>query len=186
MTDDAILYGLLLKIGRSLAEEWETTTHAAMSTHKTLLNSISLFLLLDLLGTAKPNVPSYFELTHWAYQALEGVELRLRSLGLLHSKPDHPFLPDSGKTTFNSAYGVQDDHIPFMARGVDILHIIPSPFPSVWHKMIDDGEHLDGATVEDWAKIVTGFVGEWMDLEGHFPDIIPTKDTKERVVRDEL
>ena len=35
--------------------------------------------------------------------------------------------------------------------------------------MDDDGEHLDSGTVEDWAKMVTAFVGEWMDLEGFFP-----------------
>ena len=56
-----------------------------------------------------------------------------------------------------------------MARGVEVLHIIPSPFPiAVWHTIDDDGEHLDAKTVEDWAKIVTAFVGEWMDLEGYF------------------
>lgn len=64
---------------------------------------------------------------------------------------------------------MQDDHLPFMARGVDILHIIPSPFPDAWHKIWDDAEHLDAPTVEDWAQIFTAFVGEWMDLEGHFP-----------------
>jgi glutaminyl-peptide cyclotransferase len=56
-----------------------------------------------------------------------------------------------------------------MARGVEVLHIIPTPFPRVWHTMDDDGEHLDSKTVEDWAKMVTAFVGEWMDLEGYFP-----------------
>lgn len=56
-----------------------------------------------------------------------------------------------------------------MARGVEVLHIIPTPFPSVWHTMADDAEHLDMPTVEDWARMVTAFVGEWMDLEGHFP-----------------
>jgi glutaminyl-peptide cyclotransferase len=56
-----------------------------------------------------------------------------------------------------------------MARGVEVLHIIPTPFPRVWHTMDDDGEHLDSGTVEDWAKMVTAFVGEWMDLEGFFP-----------------
>jgi len=63
---------------------------------------------------------------------------------------------------------VQDDHVPFMARGVEILHIIPTPFPRVWHEMDDDGDHLDLDTVEDWAKLITAFAGEWMDLEGFF------------------
>ena len=56
-----------------------------------------------------------------------------------------------------------------MARGVEVLHMIPSPFPRVWHTMSDDGEHLDLATVEDWTRMFTAFVGEWMDLEGYFP-----------------
>lgn len=58
-----------------------------------------------------------------------------------------------------------------MARGVEILHVIPAPFPHVWHELDDDGEHLDAATVEDWAKIVTAFIGEYMDLEGYFPTL---------------
>lgn len=63
---------------------------------------------------------------------------------------------------------MEDDHIPFLARGVEILHIIPLPFPAVWHTANDDGEHLDTDTTDDWAVIVTAFVAEWMDLEGHF------------------
>jgi glutaminyl-peptide cyclotransferase len=58
-----------------------------------------------------------------------------------------------------------------MHRGVEILHIIPSPFPNVWHTPDDDGEHLDLSTVEDWAQIVTGFAAEWMDLEGYMPKL---------------
>ncbi|KAH8816379.1 glutaminyl-peptide cyclotransferase-like protein [Xylogone sp. PMI_703] len=170
-TDTDSLYG-----ARSLAEAWEATPHPALSTYRTALSSISLFVLLDLLGSAGPIVPSYFKTTHWAYQHLANIELRLRSLSLLQSHSSTPFLPDSekGENAFNS-WGVQDDHLPFMARGVEVLHIIPSPFPVVWHKMADDGEHLDIPTVQDWSKIFTAFVGEWMDLEGYFPALTPAK-----------
>ena len=58
-----------------------------------------------------------------------------------------------------------------MQRGVNILHIIPSPFPPVWHTMQDDGEHLDSASVQDWAKIVTAFTAEWMELDGLMPEL---------------
>ncbi|KAE8443533.1 hypothetical protein EG329_001773 [Mollisiaceae sp. DMI_Dod_QoI] len=174
-TDSDSLYG-----ARSLAEQWDTTPHAAMSTYHTALNSITLFLLLDLLGTSKPRVPSYFKTTHWAYQSLAGIESRLRSLGVFQSSADSHFLPETDKAAnqFNNAWGVQDDHIPFMARGVEVLHIIPTPFPHVWHTIADDGEHLDIPTVEDWARMVTAFVGEWMDLEGYFP--APPKILHER------
>lgn len=87
----------------------------------------------------------------------------MRKLNLLESQS--PFLFDSNKTPeqFSPAF-VQDDHVPFMAAGVPVLHIIPTPFPNVWHKSTDDGEHLDMPTVRDWTKIVTAFVLEWMDM----------------------
>ncbi|KAG0311433.1 hypothetical protein BGZ99_010173, partial [Dissophora globulifera] len=31
--------------------------------------------------------------------------------------------------------GIEDDHVPFLLRGVPILHIIPTPFPAVWHTL---------------------------------------------------
>jgi len=167
----------MLISNRSLAENWEGTYHSAMSTYKNALASISLFLLLDLLGSQNPSVPSYFKTTHWAYQNMAQIEGRLQSLELQQSNPSHPFLPDGKKDSnrFNNAWGVQDDHIPFMARGVEVLHMIPTPFPAVWHEMSDDGEHLDLPTVEDWARMVTAFIGEWMELEGYFPSTTPAE-----------
>lgn len=176
------LYG-----ARSLAETWEHQANPAMSTYKTPLSSISLFMLLDLLGAKDPNIPSYFKTTHWAYQGLAVIEHRLRKLDQF--KTVHRLYPDSAKhypksqlegfeaqwfsdmakdpsSTFSSF--IQDDHLPFMARGVEILHLIAYPFPDVWHKITDDGEHLDIPTVEDWAMIITAFAAEWMELEGHF------------------
>jgi len=176
-TDTDSLYG-----ARSLAEAWENTPNEAASIYHSPIDSISLFVLLDLLGASDPRIPSYFKVTHWAYQAMSKVEMRLRGLGLLKSSPnrleersapnfefrDEPiFLPEANKQedTFRTPF-VLDDHVPFMARGVDILHLIPIPFPRVWHTIDDDGEHLDTATTEDWATIVTAFAAEWMELDG--------------------
>jgi glutaminyl-peptide cyclotransferase len=173
-TDADSLYG-----ARSLAEHMESNFHPALSTYKTHLNSISLFILLDLLGSKNPTVPSYFTTTHWAYQKIAELESRLRSLRVFKSSPNHQkrdsnakepvFLTEADKppASFRGFY-VQDDHVPFMARGVEVLHLIPSPFPAVWHDMSDDGEHLDIPTVEDWALLTTAFVVEWMELEGFF------------------
>jgi hypothetical protein len=157
------LYG-----ARALAQEWDESYNPAMSTYKNKLNSIRLFLLLDLLGAQNPRVPSYFRTTHWAYKNLASLEQRMRQLNVLKSHSSHPFLPESDKDK-GQWYGgaIEDDHVPFMARGVEVLHIIPSPFPPVWHRMEDDGEHLDGPTVEDWALLTTAFAAEWMDLEGY-------------------
>jgi glutaminyl-peptide cyclotransferase len=152
---------------RALAESWEADSHPAASTYQSPLKSISLFLLLDLLGAADPRVSSYFKNTHWAYQGMAKIEKRMRKLGLLKSTPKHAFLPESDKRAqqFHSGY-IADDHIPFLVRGVPILHVIPMPFPSFWHQMEDDGEHLDPWTVDDWAKIVAAFTAEWMELDG--------------------
>ncbi|KAL9120747.1 MAG: hypothetical protein Q9187_002700 [Circinaria calcarea] len=183
---------------RSLAAEWENTFHPALSTYQTPLASISLFLLLDLLGAKNPKVPSYYKTTHWAYKNMADLENRLRALMLFESSPNHPskrskaskssafkestgkplgarrrepiFLPETNKRDKDMWLGglIGDDHVPFMDRGVEVLHIIPSQFPPVWHELTDDGEHLDLPTVRDWSKLVTAFVGEWMDLEGFF------------------
>lgn len=143
-------------------------------------------MLLDLLGAANPTVPSYFQNTHWAYQNLAEIEERMRKLDLLQTRPPGPFLPEVDKRSYHFIPGgfVLDDHVPFMNRGVDILHVIPTPFPSVWHKMEDDGEHLDGPALQDWAKIVTAFAAEWMELEGLITSPIGTK--LERDQKDEL
>jgi glutaminyl-peptide cyclotransferase len=154
---------------RSLAETWEQKPHTSISTYHNHLSSINLFLLLDLLGAKDPVIRSYFKTTHWAYQNMAMIEKRLREQKLLQSS-SNSFFPEVDKSPESfMGWMIQDDHVPFLARGVEVLHIIPSPFPRVWHKMEDDGEHLDIPTMEDWARIVTAFVGEWMDLEGYFP-----------------
>lgn len=134
------------------------------------LDQISLFVLLDLLGSSNPSIPSYFLPTHWAYRAMAKVEQRMRDLGLLESKPPSAFFSDTDRMAnqFGPAR-VGDDHQPFMAKGVDVLHVIPSPFPSVWHTINDDGPHLDMATTRDWAKIATAFALEWLDMMEVWP-----------------
>ncbi|KAK7708092.1 hypothetical protein SLS64_006914 [Diaporthe eres] len=164
-TDTDSLYG-----ARSLAESWENQPTMAMANFPNRLNQISLFVLLDLLGAADPKIPSYFLPTHWAYKAMSKIEQRMRDLGLLDTTPASPFLPESDKlTTQFTRSWVGDDHVPFMARGVPILHLIPTPFPRVWHTMQDDGEHLDMPTVRDWAKITTAFALEWLDMMEVWP-----------------
>ena len=178
-TDTDSLYG-----ARSLAEEWEQTVFPYGSSYNSPLATIDLFVLLDLLGSEKPMVPSYFKTTHWAYKNMANTEERLRKLGMFKSSPNHPskrtedqqkrqepmFLHEADKADADRWLGglIGDDHEPFMARGVEILHLIASPFPHVWHTMDDDGEHLHMDTVEDWALLTTAFAAEWLDLEGHF------------------
>lgn len=109
----------------------------------------------------------------------------MREKGLFKSSPNHPsklakrdnkkraeqyFLTEIDKKPESYWMGgaIEDDHIPFMARGVEVLHMIPAPFPHQWHNMADDGAHLHMDSVEDWTRLVTAFTAEWMELEGHF------------------
>ena len=192
---------------RSLAAEMEATFHPALSTYRNAISSIHLFMLLDLLGEGTPNptIPSYFKTTHWAYQSMATLEDRLREQSLFVSSPNHPSKRNTLSHTLSEAKGskpkrsepkwfydvdksdnrwmgglIEDDHMPFMARGVDIFHIIPAPFPTVWHKAVDDGEHLDLDTVGDWTVLVTAFAAEWLDLEGS----MDKKSTEKRTIAD--
>ncbi|KIW29693.1 uncharacterized protein PV07_05486 [Cladophialophora immunda] len=156
---------------RSLAEEWEHTMHAATSIYKNYLDSIELFVLLDLLGSPEDlPIPSWQHTSHWSYVKMAEAEQRLRKLGMFRSNPSRTWLPEKDKkeTDRFGSYVMQDDHIPFIDRGVQVLHLIPGRFPSVWHTMRDDGEHLDIPTVEDWALLTTVFAAEYMELEGFF------------------
>jgi hypothetical protein len=170
------LYG-----ARSLAQHWDSTLNPAMSTFKSPLSSISLFVLLDLLGSKGPTIHSFFPTTHWAYQNLASVERRLRDLGMFKSGGKSWF-PDASKDSHEISPHdpVGDDHVPFLERGVDILHVVAfsstGGFPKVWHTIDDDAEHLDMDTVEDWSLLVAGFAAEWMELEG----FVPISKTKQK------
>lgn len=109
-----------------LAQLWEGEMHPAASSRANNLSSIDLFVLFDLLGTSNPRIPSYFPTTHWAYYAMAKVEQHLRSQGLLTTSKNENWLIE-GEAYDTQIYkgGIEDDHIPFLIRGVEILHIIP-------------------------------------------------------------
>ena len=52
-------------------------------------------------------------------------------------------------------YMVQDDQKPFYERGLrQILHMIATPFPRVWHTLQDNREALHLPTLDYISKIV--------------------------------
>ncbi|KAE8395040.1 hypothetical protein BDV23DRAFT_179028 [Aspergillus alliaceus] len=164
------LYG-----SRSLAAHWAVDKYPSPSKYESRLLSISLFVLLDLLGAKDPQIGSYYPVTHSDYQRLATLEQRLRALGQLVStmKNDSSWFIDRNTEARNlTRYPVEDDQVPFSALGVEVLHLIDTEpgtgeFPKVWHTLEDDGEHLDLDTVEDWGLLITAFVAEWLELEGY-------------------
>jgi len=127
-----------------------------------------MFVLLDVLGSDNPTIPSYLTITHWAYKNMANLENRMRQLNLLETSPLSTFLPWSNETT--SQVDVTGDHVPFMDRGVPFLHLLPSPPPSNRYTAENNGANLDLSTVKDWAKIVTGFALEWLDMMEVWPE----------------
>lgn len=156
------------------------------------IDSIDHMVLLDLLGTPHPRVPNYFDGTGWMHAELRRIESRLSASKFLFPRtheqsyielpPPNPdfarargeeivggagverqlsFFPAQGQTWG----GIEDDHLPFLANGVPVLHLIPSPFPSVWHHMSDDASALDYPTLHAWAMIMRVFVAEYLELD---------------------
>ena len=143
-------------------------SNPAGSMYPNALNQISIFVLLDALGSVNPTIPSYFLVTHWAYKNLANLEDRLRKLDLLETLPPAAFLPKTNETITQAE--TADDYVPFMNRGVPFLHLLPSPLPPNRHTTDDNGEHLDLPTVRDWAKMMTGFALEWLDMMEVWPE----------------
>jgi len=63
-----------------------------------------------------------------------------------------------------SNHGVEDDHIPFLRRGVRVLHLIPLPFPRVWHTTEDDSNALSEETIFELVQVLGVFVAEYLHL----------------------
>lgn len=131
------------------------------------LSQISILMLLDTLGSKDPTIPSYAPTTDWTYQHIADLEARLRKNTLLQSR--HAEFFSATNVTLRTEEP-PDDFVPFMQRGVPYLHILPSPLPVDLDREDDPGESLDMPAVADWAKIVTGFALEWLDMMEVWPD----------------
>lgn len=128
-------------VPRHLAEKWATTyipphPRRRLTVSATQLSTIEHLVLLDLLGAPAPQIRSFFLSTAWLFDALASAERRLGQAGLFHDVWDNRqsfFIPRTGQE-HNGGY-ISDDHVPFLQRGVSILHVIASPFPRVWHTL---------------------------------------------------
>jgi hypothetical protein len=171
------LYG-----SRALATDWEMQKYPSTARYADRLASISLFVLLDLLGAPNPAISSRSNVTNWAYKNLARLEGRFRDLGGFQSTQNKTDISAARSWFIDRGKGahelepdhILDDHVPFADRGVDVLPIIDHHpvrgFPRVWHTLDDDGEHLDIAVVGDWSLVVSALMAEWLELEGYMDD----------------
>ncbi|KAG0235061.1 hypothetical protein BGW42_005854 [Actinomortierella wolfii] len=167
---------------RHLAALWENTTvpKTRQATGRNggnianKLDGIELLVLLDLLGSENPRVPSWFMQTSWAHGHAQKIEERLWTAGLHTKGPklngvndDDSLVEDLSTPMFtNDLYygGIEDDHIPFLDRGVPVFHVIPHPFPTVWHKLTDNADAIDQDIVTNWANVFRIFAAEYLHL----------------------
>lgn len=145
-TEDDSIYG-----SSHLAQLW-SQPDANYNTH---LSKIEFLMLLDLLGEKNPRFYSGFPETHGYFERLRHIEGRVRKLRGSVSENNRFF---TGGTP--QPLGIEDDHVPFLRKGVPILHVIPVPFPECWHKLCDDGKNLDKETIHDLLTIFHLFFKE--------------------------
>ncbi|XP_043206018.1 glutaminyl-peptide cyclotransferase-like protein isoform X1 [Amphibalanus amphitrite] len=172
-TDTDSIYG-----ARHLASELERTVYQrAGDTVITELQRMDLFVLLDLLGTQSPTIYNYPYCADAEFRQLAAVERRLKKLRLLDGAPRMFKV----RKSWSSPVGIEDDHLPFMHRGVKILHVIPVPFPAVWHEDSDDASVIHRPSVTSLGRSLRVWVAEYLQLAA-----LLDEDTAKDAVREEL
>ncbi|KAH3854546.1 glutaminyl-peptide cyclotransferase-like protein [Dreissena polymorpha] len=131
------------------------------------LDTVSLFVLLDLIGSNDVVFRNFFLNTDAQYQFLQKIEKSLKKLDLLN--PKGKIINGLEKTLFSSARpygGIEDDHKPFLQYRPDlpVLHLISAPFPAVWHQMSDDESAINWDVTDNFNRIFRIFVANYLNL----------------------
>lgn len=150
---------------KNLAKKWHSTSvnYGYDETDLTELDKIDIMVLLDLLGARDPGFYNYFENTKSWYQQMMRAEQVLAD-NRLFKKYNY----DSSRNYFKGYTinaRIEDDHLPFLERDVPILHVIPGPFPKVWHTSQDNRRNIDLDTIENLNKIFRVFVASYFYLD---------------------
>lgn len=144
---------------RHLAKKWED---------EGFLHRIDMLMLLDLLGSSDPQFYSLNPETMNWYMRLSDTEHKLSHAGLLDRYTTSGVTTTKNPNQYFNQYSIQtfieDDHKPFMERNVPVLHLIPVPFPIVWHKFDDDRSAIDDVTCENLMKIFRIYITEYLHL----------------------
>jgi glutaminyl-peptide cyclotransferase len=186
----------VLSLRRHLADKWATTytplnqRRRLMNVQTTELGGIEHLILLDLLGAPQPSIRSFFIDTAWLFDSLVSIEHRLGESGAFVYANDKSMAPGKWRSYFRSRttasmnFGyIGDDHLPFLQRGVSVLHLITEPFPRVWHtigvrvafhpysfpllisNVQDDASALDLSTLRRWNIMLRVFMTEYLNLQ---------------------
>lgn len=112
--------------------------------------------LLDLIGAPNNGFFGLYADTHAKYMQLVSIERSLGKLGKLYG----------GRYLFQRRLveqtQIEDDHVPFIARDVPVIHLISVPFPEQWHKKGDDYSHLSWPTIKNFNMVLRAFVYNYL------------------------
>lgn len=132
--------------------------HLATYWHENhLLDSIDLFLLLDLIGAPDTNFKLRINSTSSYYQRLVQLEDQLIKTGIL--KATRPIY------RLEYQQDVEDDHKPFLEFDVPVIHLISADYPAVWHLPGDVEERIDYKIAEQANLVLRMFIVEYLRSE---------------------
>jgi len=153
---------------RHLAEKWENEPINSTSSI-TKIKSIDVLVLLDLLGTKNPSFINFYKNSEKYFNILSDIEIMLSNQKLLSTSYNNNsvFFSRSDAITDTPKLFIDDDHRPFLRKNVPILHIIPYPFPNVWHNAADNADALDENTIRDLSLIFKLFVVQQLQLNNY-------------------
>lgn len=117
------------------ADSYHFDSRHRFSRTANVLEQMDALVLLDLLGAANPTISSFYPTTGWMFDQLRDIERRLGAAGRFATLGEASWTADektglgrswfrtrdtSGRTWIGG--GISDDHLPFLQRGVEILH----------------------------------------------------------------
>lgn len=116
-----------------------------------------MLVLLDLLGASNPELHNFYPETSLWFDTMQQSERQMISSNLWSGSRNY----------FRSAPSdnrIEDDHLPFLHRGVSIMHLIAAPFPKEWHTEADNKKALDFDAIENLNKVFRIFVARYLNL----------------------
>ncbi|KOX78388.1 Glutaminyl-peptide cyclotransferase, partial [Melipona quadrifasciata] len=154
--DSAVPCAQMINLAKVMKNHLKSIKHVC-------IDWIDLLVLLDLIGAPDPTFYNYFKNTENWYSLLMSSESKLASFKKFESysygQPTQTYFQPYSVETY-----IEDDHIPFLRRDIPILHLIPYPFPKVWHKPSDNRNNIDLKTNENINKILRIFVASYLHI----------------------
>uniref|UniRef100_A0A0R3VT56 glutaminyl-peptide cyclotransferase n=1 Tax=Taenia asiatica TaxID=60517 RepID=A0A0R3VT56_TAEAS len=137
------------------------------------IGRIDLFVLLDLIGAANHPFPRYPHCDSRFYDILHEIGTQRPCFFTLERLSKPLFFSGSQRLDARQRLplfspfvhpGILDDHIPFLDRGVPVLHLVPNPFPPQWHDVSDTIVNIDFGTIHDVQLVIATFLCKFLQV----------------------